>query len=46
MQARTSKPYFNIGLIEGSKEGLLKGCNKVDLCDMEDMVSDQVLVLL
>ena len=46
MQARASKACLDIGFSEGSKEGLLKGCNKVDLCDIEDMVSDQVLVLL
>jgi hypothetical protein len=46
MQARTSKPYFNIGLSEGSKEGLFKGYNKVYLYNIEDMISDQVLVLL
>jgi hypothetical protein len=46
MQARTSKPCLDIGLSEGSKEGLFKGCNKVYLCNIEDMISNQVLVLL
>jgi hypothetical protein len=46
MQARTSKPRLDISLSEGSKEGLLEGCNEVHLCNMEDMISNQVLVLL
>jgi hypothetical protein len=46
MQARASKACLDIGFSEGSKEGLLKGCNKDDFCNIEDMVSDQVLVLL
>jgi hypothetical protein len=45
MQARTPKSCLDISLSEGSKEGLLKGCDKVDLYNMEDMVSNQVLVL-
>jgi hypothetical protein len=46
MQARTSKPCLDISLSEGSKEGLLEGCNEVHLYNMEDIVSDQVLVQL
>jgi len=40
MQARASKACLDISFSEGSKEGLLKGCNKVDLYDIEDMVSN------
>ena len=40
MQARASKAYLDISFSKGSKEGLLKGCNKVDLYDIEDMVSN------
>jgi len=40
MQARTSKPCLDISLSKGSKEGLLKGYNKVHLYNIEDMISD------
>ncbi len=45
MQARASEPCLDIGLSEGGKEGLVKSCNEVLLCNMEDMVFDKVLVL-
>jgi len=46
VQARASESCLDIGFSEGSKEGLLEDYNKVCLCNMEDMVSDQVLILL
>ena len=46
MQARPSESCLDIGLSEGSKEGLLESCDEVYLCNVEDMVSDQVLILL
>ena len=45
MQARASESCLDIGLSKRSKEGLLEGYDKVDLCNIEDMVSDRVLVL-
>ena len=45
MQARASEPFLDIGLSEGGKEGLVKSCNEVLFCNMEDMISDEVLVL-
>jgi hypothetical protein len=46
VQPSHSKPCLDISLSEGSKEGLFKGYNEVHLCNIEDMVSDQVLVQL
>ena len=46
MQARPSKSCLDIGLSEASKEGLLEGYNKIHLYNIEDIVSNQVLVLL
>jgi len=46
MQARASKSYLDISLSKGGKEGLVKGCNKVLFCNIEDIVSNKVLVLL
>ena len=45
MQARASKPPLDIGLSKAKKEGLVESCNEVHFGYMENMVSDQLLVL-
>ncbi len=45
MQARASEACLDVALSERSKEGCVKGSQKVFLADMEDMVFDEVLVL-
>ena len=46
MQARPSESCLDISLSEGSKEGLSESYDKVYLYNIEDIVSDQVLILL
>ena len=46
MQARAFETSFDIGLSEAKKEGLVESCNEVHFGHMENVVSDQVLVLL
>ena len=45
MQARASEPFLDIGLSEAKKEGLVESCNEVHFGHMENVVSDQLLVL-